>query len=363
MVVGTASDSRCRFPPEITGLIEMTPLVSVGIVNYNGLHYLPGCLASLVRQTEVELEITVVDNASTDGSFEWLVKNWPGVSLIRNEDNVGFSRGHNQIIQRTHRAYYLALNPDVVLERDFIVRLAEKAAAHTDCGWVCGKLLTMGPDGTPGNHVYTVGHAILRDGYAFNIGYGEVDTGQFEVPGEVFGANGAAVLYKRDMLLDMQERLGEFFDETMFHYFSDTDLDWRGQLLGWRCCYVPQAVAYHRGDYTGAQSNKWLIAHGLGSRYVSLFKNAFAGHLAFYAVPLFTMHCALRVAASPRMGLAMLKQVLQNLGHIREKRAAMAQRRRVSRLEMQHWFAWSVRQAREQRLNLSNRVRRFISGV
>jgi GT2 family glycosyltransferase len=253
------------------------------------------------------------------------------------------------------------MNPDVVLERAFIVSLIEKAASQTECGWVCGKLLAMAPDGRPDSRVYSVGHALLRDGYAFNIGYGEVDTGQFEVPGEVFGANGAAVLYKRAMLLDAQERPGEFFDETMFHYFSDTDLDWRARLLGWRCYYVPQAVAYHRGDYTGARSDRWLIGHGLGSRYVSLFKNAFADHLAFRAVPLFAAHCALRTVVNPRVGLAMIKQVLQNLGDIHRKRQAMAQRRRLSRIEMRRWFAWSASQARQQTISRADRLRRFIS--
>lgn len=348
---------------EIQAGESLPPTVTVGIVNFNGRNYLPGCLESLAGQAGVELEIIVLDNASTDTSCEWLAESWPDIRVIRNDQNRGFGAGHNQLIQQTAGAYYLALNPDVVLKPDFIRHLVNQGSIDPDCGWACGKLLLADSEDGPTPHIYSVGHAMLQDGYAFNIGQGEADQGQFDAPREVFGANGAAVLYKRTLLADMQKHSGEAFDETMLHYFEDTDLDWRARLLGWRCCYVPQAVAYHKGDYTESRNDLRLAARGLGNRYLSAFKNSFTRDLLLRLIPLFTLHCALRIVANPPAGAIMLGQVSRHLRHIYQRRRLMAKNRRLNRDEMRRWFEWSREQQRAQPVGFRDRLRRFAGAV
>lgn len=103
-----------------------TGRVYVGIVSYNSRADLPNCLAGLAAQTYPDVSIWVLDNASEDGSADWLGEHAPHVKLIRSPQNLGFGRGHNQILAACRLQpddFYLALNPDVSLEPNYIAAL------------------------------------------------------------------------------------------------------------------------------------------------------------------------------------------------------------------------------------------------
>jgi GT2 family glycosyltransferase len=335
------------------------PGVTVGIVSYNSLTYLPGCLASLAAQTYPAFEILVADNASTDGSAAWLENQKPDIHVFFSDRNIGFATAHNALIRVAAGRYYLALNPDVVLDGEFIARLVDALGQHPEAGWACGKTLHMTPAAEPTGTIYSAGHAVLRDGYAFNIGAGEADRGQYDSSREVFGANGAAALYRREMLDDVQDASGEFFDESMFLFYEDVDLDWRAHLLSWRCLYVPQAAAHHTGGYSGAGSDPALTAQGLGNRYLSVFKNSFAPDFIIN-LPVFVAHVVLRLLTGPHSGVVMLRTLLAGLASAYRKRRAMSKRRRIDRSEMLGWFEWSVSQRGDAVTSASGRFWRYI---
>src|SRR3990167_7110290 len=115
------------------------PKVSIGLVVWNGLKYLPACLNS-VRRQRADFEIIVIDNASTDGSAEYLATNLPRIKLVRNRRNVGFTAGHNQAIALSRGQYYLALNQDTVLEPDYLVNLVDFLDQNPAASSVQGKL-------------------------------------------------------------------------------------------------------------------------------------------------------------------------------------------------------------------------------
>jgi hypothetical protein len=113
----------------------------------------------------------------------------------------------------------------------------------------------------------------------YDRGQGEVDRGQYDDQSYVFGACGAAALYRRAMLDDLALG-GEYFDEDFFAYYEDADLAWRAQLRGWRCIYAPRAVATHARGWGDALRKKGHAAKdgrgprlALRNRYLMAIKN------------------------------------------------------------------------------------------
>jgi GT2 family glycosyltransferase len=244
--------------------------------------------------------------------------------------------------------YYLTLNPDVRLESQYIARLVEALERHA-AGWGTGKLLLMDAEENPTGKIYSVGHAILRDGYFFNIGYGMTDEGQFEQGREVFGAPGAAALYSAE-LIEAISQDGEFFDEQMFMYGEDTDVDWRARNHGWRCWYEPSAVACHRGS----EAERDLKDDAIVSRYRSVIKNARPRNLAMYNLPVILAHIFLRVIIRPWNGIKLARKVFFS------SMQSFTQRRdSVLSSEMDEWFKWSSKQPTQQPKSIANRIRNY----
>jgi GT2 family glycosyltransferase len=315
--------------------------IYIGVVTYNSEADLPACFEGLRHQDAAEIEIRVWDNASSDGTVEWLQKHAGDIPLIESDENLGFGRGHNRLLDAIKLEpgdYYLTLNPDVCLEPQYISELVEAVEEH-DAGWGTGKLLQMDEAGEPTGRIYSVGHAILRDGYFFNIGYGMEDEGQFEHGREVFGAPGAAALYSAE-LIEAISYEGEFFDEQIFMYGEDTDVDWRARNQGWRCWYAPGAVAYHRGS----SPEEVLRAEAILSRYRSVIKNAKLPSLLMVNVPIMNVHLFLRLILSPPAGLLMIKRWFSQLPDVIKRRGAV--KFRVA--NMVKWLAWSQAQPSEQ---------------
>lgn len=247
-----------------------TPLVSVVIVNYNAGEQLATCLRDLTAQIFTNWELIIVDNASHDGSLA-AAELVPGVRVIRNSENRGFAAGQNQGIAVSRGDYILALNYDVMLPDGFLSAFVDGLERHPEAGWACCKLRQLVSHGQPQVRLYAAGHVLPANRFALLRGAGEDDTGQYDREEYVFGAPGAAALYRRSLIEGIS--LGEqFFDEALFTWYEDVDVDWRANLRGYRCLYIPSAVAYHAGhvgeDYAEpfrsfrAQMtirNRWLV--------------------------------------------------------------------------------------------------------
>src|SRR5262245_8585133 len=218
-------------------------LVSVLIATFNSAATLPACLESLRAQTYPRLELIIVDNASTDKTLQALGAAPGNASLIVNPRNTGFAAAQNQAMQNARGEWLLSLNPDVVLAPDFVSQLIAAGKADGRAGTVCGKLLRWQPKAPTqkSNILDSTGIYFLRNLRHLDRGADEVDRGQYDRMEYVFGATGAAALYRRSMVEDVSVE-GEFFDQDFFSYREDADVAWRAQLMGWRCLYVPRAV-------------------------------------------------------------------------------------------------------------------------
>jgi GT2 family glycosyltransferase len=258
--------------------------------------------------------------------------------------NRGFSAGQNEAIRRSKGEWVLSLNPDVVLGPAFVANLVAAAESDARIGTVCGKLLRWTPNTHPEltSIVDSTGMYFLRNLRHLDRGSGEQDAGQYDRAEFVFGATGAAALYRRTMIDDISV-FGEFFDEDFFAYREDADLGWRAQLMGWKCLYTPTAVAWHVRRVTPDRRSELPLAinwHSVKNRFLMRAKNA---SLSLYA-HLFP-HFAARDSAI--IGYALLRdwRLISALAYpprhraaTRRKRDWIQSHRRVADRELLRWF-------------------------
>lgn len=322
----------------------MNASVHIDIVTYNSQKDILGCLSSVMSQYYKPIDITVLDNNSSDGTIAVLLSAYPLIRILASRKNLGFGNAHNKLlqsIQSNNNDYYLMLNPDVVLEPGYVMELV-RLLKKTNGSYATGKLFFCDTK----HELYSVGHGVRRDGYAFNIGHHMKDVGQYEKPREVFGAPGAASLWSYAAINKLMQN-GALFDPDMFMYNEDTDLDWRAKNNGFACWYVPRAIASHRDK----KLNRTLSLHAVRNRYVSVVKNAFMMDLVLYNLPLIIVHCLYRIFETPREGLWLALQLLFSLPKTLQKRYHHA----VSRDFVMEWFRWSQKELTEQPRTYSER--------
>ena len=242
-------------------------LVSVSLLTYNGSRFIKNCLRSVLAQTYPKIELLIIDNGSDDETVnlakEIILKDNPKipVRIIENEKNLGFSGGHNLGIRESKGELILFLNQDVILCQDFIGKIVGYFEKNKDkkIGSFQGKLLRLENNLQPTDIIDTAGFLMMRNRRIINRGQGEKDRGQFEKTEEIFGADGAAPVYRKEALVD-SEIMGEYFDEEFFMYKEDVDLAWRLKLFGWESIFLPEAKAWHkRGAGEAAAMNYFSI--------------------------------------------------------------------------------------------------------
>ncbi len=319
-------------------------LVSVTIVTYNSGRFIRRCLESTLSQKYPHLEVIVIDNGSTDGTIDILERFEDRCLIIYNDQNIGFAAGQNQAIHLSHGEWVLALNPDVLLFPDFIQSLVDAGQMDSKIGTVCGKLMAM-------NSSFDLKTEPLLDstGIYFTPNLRHLDrgslepaTGRFDTAEYVFGATGAAALYRRTMIDDVSINR-EFYDEDFFAYREDADVSWRAQLLGWKCLYTPYAKAYH--VRTVRPSNRSSISplinmHSVKNRFLMRVKNITPDlyRLHFFPITfrdlLVIGGCLLREWSS----LPAFRLVARYWKSLLSKRKWIMSRRRVSDEYMASWF-------------------------
>jgi len=211
-------------------------LVDVIIPNWNGKKYLKDCLDSLRRQTYRSFSVTIIDNGSTDDSVKFVHQHYPEVKIIALEVNRGFAGGVNEGIKRTEDELIFLLNNDTLLDENCLGELYKAAARYPQISFFATKMLFK--DDT--RVLNAAGDSFGIDGQGRNIGIREPDNGQYDHVTEVFGACAGAALYRRFFFQDVG-----LFDEDFFLILEDIDVDFRAQLRGHRCYYIPSAVVYH----------------------------------------------------------------------------------------------------------------------
>lgn len=223
------------------------PLVSIVILNYNGKsslgHLLYDCLNSVLNTAFPSFEVLFIDNASTDGSVDFINKKFgqnKKLRVIVNKKNLGFPEGNNVGIRKSKGKYIALLNSDTIVNPCWLSELV-LAIQPPDIGAAQSKLLLYDNP----NLMDCAGGFIDRYGYHhYEVGYGE-NGNHYNSIYEIFYAKGASMIVKREAL-----SAAGLFEPQLFLFFDETDLCWRIRLSGYKILFVPTSIVLHAAGRT-----------------------------------------------------------------------------------------------------------------
>lgn len=167
------------------------------------------------------------------------------LKLVRNAQNLGYSGGHNRFFAEAETDLVMVLNPDAIIDRQFLQNIIKPFHADPKIGAATGKMIKP-PKATEGAIILDgTGIEIFRSRRGRERGQLVRDLGQFDQKREIFGVSGTAAVYRRKSLEAIKLGEREYFDEDFFAYWEDFDLSWRLRLCGFECTYVPEALVEH----------------------------------------------------------------------------------------------------------------------
>lgn len=249
-------------------------------MNLNGTRFLGECLESLLAQTWPEIEILLVDNASTDGSAEAAMARFgERLRLVQNARNEGFARGNNQAFAVARGEWMVLLNNDAVLDPRAVEEMMTFVKDKPATGMLACRVVRYDQP----NIFDSCGLLIYPDGVCRPRGWEEKDLGQYDRAEEVLAPSGCASAWRKAMLDDIGG-----FDETYFAYLEDLDLAMRGQLRGWKCHFVPTALARHAKSVTAGNYSKFKAYHVERNRIFNAVK--LLPRFIVFVSPLFTLN-------------------------------------------------------------------------
>ena len=255
------------------GFADKTTIV---IPNYNGMKFLPKCLASVKDSCQ---SIILVDNGSEDGSAEYVRTEHPDVLLIPLDKNYGFSYAVNQGICACDTEFVILLNTDVEADPDFAPKLQEAIARDEELFSVNPVMRSMRAEGVTDN----AGDLNTIFGWALARGRGRRVT-RYDRPCDIFSSCAGASVYRTKLLKEIG-----LFDDLHFLYFEDVDVGWRALLHGYRNRFEPVTGCLHYGSAsTGGGRSRTKTYYAAQNSVYILFKNLsilqMLLHLPFLAV-------------------------------------------------------------------------------
>lgn len=247
---------------------------SVIIPNYNGGQFFKKCLESLKTQN-CSFEVIIVDNASQDGSAEYVKERYPEFTLIQNKTNLGFAAAVNQGISAAKTEYVFLINNDVVLGENCVPTMVKCIEKGDNIFAVSSKIVQY-HDPTK---MDDAGDEYTLLGWTKRVGYGKSSDGYINQR-EIFSACAGAALYRKSVF----DQIG-YFDENFFAYLEDVDISYRARIHGYKCVYCPEALVYHVGSASsGSRYNDFKIRLSARNNVYLPYKNMPWPQLAFNSV-------------------------------------------------------------------------------
>jgi GT2 family glycosyltransferase len=215
------------------------PLLSILIVNYHGLPHLEECLGGIFAQDFRDFEVVMVDNASADGSVEFVRERFPLVKVVQSGANLGFAGGNNHGLPHCRGRFVFFLNNDTALEAGALEALALAISGNPAVKVFAPFLVNYRE-----RHLAdSAGDCVYNSGSVFSFSHYPVS--MFTQRRFVCSPCGGAAVYAREVL----DRIGAF-DEDFFLNFEDLDLGYRAQHAGEKVLFLPEVMVYHKGSAT-----------------------------------------------------------------------------------------------------------------
>jgi GT2 family glycosyltransferase len=250
----------------------MYPKVGIILVNYKdyATRFLQDCRDSLRAQNYSDFQVYIVDNATSAESKKYLQENYAEAKIIANINNDGFAKGNNDGIKMALAdgcEYVFLLNMDTVIAPDALSEMVKAAEADEKIGAVQARLMlakaisvgTQNLAFLPSNKINSLGNATHFLGFGYSVGYGEEWKGRnakscVPTTKEIMYSSGAAVLFKKAALVEVG-----LFDEEYWMYNEDQELGWRLLLAGWKNVLAPEAVVYHKYEFSRSISKYYWM--------------------------------------------------------------------------------------------------------
>ena len=263
--------------------------LSVVIVNYNVKHFLEQCLNSLEQAAaRIDHEVIVVDNASTDGSTEYITTRFPKIKWMACRENNGFSKGNNIAIAQAKGEYILLLNPDTIVTKEAIEGCVGFMDTHTDAG-ACGVYMlrtdgTFAPESRRGLPTPFVAFCkmsglskLFPKSRTFGRYYMQYLDKEETNPIEII--SGAYMMLRRSTI----EKTGAL-DEDFFMYGEDIDLSYRILKGGYNNYYLPLRILHYKGESTNKSTYRYV--HTFYRAMQLFFKKHYSHYSMLVSLPI-----------------------------------------------------------------------------
>ena len=239
------------------------PKLAIVVLSYNGKSLLEKFLPPIINTRTAYSEVYVVDNASTDGTYEFVQETFPEVHLIRIEVNKGFTNGYAESLPLIDAEYYVLISSDVEVAPGWIEPVINLMDSDPAIGACQPKIKSFHNktqyeySGAAGAYIDKYGYPFCRGRIFFTI---EEDNGQYDDIAEVFWCSGACMFIRASLY----HSLGGF-DNDYYAHMEDIDLSWRIKNSGYKVMVCPQAVVYHVGGH--------IISYGSPPKIFRNYKN------------------------------------------------------------------------------------------
>ncbi len=244
--------------------------IAIVILNWNGEVLLERYLPSVIQYSG-DADIYIADNASTDGSVDFVKTNFPQIQIIQNSVNGGFAKGYNDALRSVDADIFCLLNSDVEVTENWLEPIKEAFNSIKDAAIIQPKILDLLRKeyfeyaGAAGGFIDQLGYPFCRGRIFQEL---EKDTGQYDDIKEIFWATGACMFVKSDVY----RSLGGF-DEDYFAHQEEVDLCWRAKNDGYKVYYIGASKVYHLGGSTLSNMNPKKTYLNFRNSLFSITKN------------------------------------------------------------------------------------------
>lgn len=314
----------------------MTGAVAVIVLNYQRVADTVECLESLLQVTAPDFDVFLVDNGSNAADVaqlrDYAERHAPRIHFIAYPENYGFTGAHNrlftQLVPSGRYEYFLLLNNDTVVEADFLRQMLAKVDREQRVAMVAARVMKYAER----DQVDNLGITFYKCGLASN---------RKSPDDPLLGPSGNCALYSAELLREVEQVGGEYFDAEFFCYAEDTDLAWRAVLLGYRAAYAEEARIYHKGSISsGGPNSDFVLYHGIRNSLFTLVKNLPTSFVLKNLFWMLALHVAIlfryAVKGKLRIVFRLYRDFLRGLPSMRCKRRIIAEQRRIPPQKIQH---------------------------
>lgn len=221
----------------------------IGFITYgeSSFKYLPFFLESLFTQSYKDFSVVALDNSENfNKNSDYIIDKYPQIKLLKSDKNIGFARAYNKMIGEASKNgadYFLALNPDTLLEKDMLEKMLLFIEKNDSLGSLSPRVMSWDFKNKKKTDIIDTCGIELSSALSFSdIGQGEKYFEDRKI--KILGPSGAVALYRMSALEKVSEN-GQYFDELMFMYKEDCDLAYRLYLAGFKSDCIKDAVVYH----------------------------------------------------------------------------------------------------------------------